>query len=90
MRRVVITVSSLFVAVVALVSAAPAAFAAQVAPPAGGSPVNLAPVVHHSGGLAIWAVALIATAGVVLLAAAALGARLMTTSRRTASTPATA
>jgi hypothetical protein len=89
MRRILVSLSFLLAAIAGFVSTGPAAFAMRVAPPAGGSPVNVVPVVHHSGGLAIWQVALIAIASVVLMAGAVLGARLMRVSRRPASTPAT-
>jgi len=89
MRRIIMSLSSLFAVAVALVSAAPAAFAMRVGPTGGGSPVDVAPAVHHSNGLATWQVALIAMA-IVVIAAALLTARLVRTSHRPASSPATA
>jgi hypothetical protein len=86
MRRIIMSLSSLFAVAVALVSAAPAAFAMRVGPTGGGSPVDVAPAVHHSNGLAMWQVALIAMA----IVAALLTARLVRTSHRPASSPATA
>ena len=89
MRRIILSLFSLFALAAALVSAAPAAFAMKIGPPAGGSPVDVAPAVHHSAGLAPWQFALIAIASLVIVAAAVLGARLVRTSRRPASSSAT-
>jgi hypothetical protein len=61
----------------------------RVTPPGGGSPVNAGPIGHHSAGLALWQVTLIAFAGVVLVAMVLMGALRIRFSRRTASTPAT-
>jgi hypothetical protein len=88
MRRFVVFISTLFAVTAALMSSGSVAFA-RVAPDDGGSPVNVAPVVHHSAGLDAWQIALIAVAGVVVLIAAALGARLMRLSHRPAPTPTT-
>jgi hypothetical protein len=88
MRRFVVIISSFFAVSAALVSSGSAAFA-RVAQDGGDSPVNVAPVVHHSGGLDAWQLALIAVAGAVVLIAAALGARLIRLSHRRAPTPAT-
>ncbi len=89
MRRIFAFLSSLVAVTVTLVSTCSAAFAVRVTPPSGGSPVDVAPVAHHSAGLDLWQVALIAAAGVIVLAIAALGTRLMVVSRRPASRPAT-
>jgi hypothetical protein len=90
MRRIILSLSSLFAVAAALVSAAPAAFAMRTAPLGGGSPVEIAPAVHHSGGLAPWQIALIVIASVIIVAAAFLLTRVVRTSRRSASSPATA
>jgi hypothetical protein len=89
MRRIILSLSSLLAVAAAIVSAAPAAFAMRVTPPGGASPVDVAPAVHHSAGLAPWQIALIVIASVVILAAALLCAHLARTSRRPASSPAT-
>jgi hypothetical protein len=89
MRRIVLSLSSLFVVAAAVVSAAPAAFAVRVTPLGGASPVDVAPAVHHSGGLTPWQLALIAIGSVVIVAVALLCARLVRASRRPASSPAT-
>ena len=89
MRRIVVFLWSLFAVAAALVSTGSAAFAMRVAPPAGGSPVNVAPVVHHSAGPEAWQVALIAVAAVVVLIGAALGAAVDRRVYRPAPTPAT-
>ncbi len=91
MNRIIAFVSSLFAVAAALVSTGSAAFAMRIAPPTGGSSVDVAPVIHHSAGLEPWQVALVAVAGVVVLIAAVLAARLITRSlHRSASAPATA
>ena len=82
MRRILISLSSLFAVTAAILTTGSAAFAMRVDPP-GGSSVNAAPAVHHSTGLPLWPVALI-VAAVVVLTAAALGARLIKVSRRRA------
>ena len=89
MRRFVVLVSSLFAIAAALVSGGSSAFAMRVAPPAGGSPVNVVPVVHHSAGLEAWQVALITVAGVAVLILAVLAARLMRLFHRHGPTAAT-
>ncbi len=89
MRRIILSLSSLFAVTAALVSAAPAAFAMRTTPLGGGSPVDVAPAVHHPAGLAPWQVALIVIASVVIVAAALLLTRLVRTSRHPASSPAT-
>ena len=88
MRRIFISLSSLFAVTVAFLSTASAAFAMRLAPPEG-SPTTAASAAHHSSGLSLGQVALIAVASVLVLTAAALGARLMRVSRRHASAPAT-
>jgi hypothetical protein len=88
MRRILISLSSLFAVAAAFLSSGSAAFAMRV-DPLGGSSVNVAPAVHHPTGLALWQVGLIVVAGVVVLAAAALGARWITLSRRHAPASAT-
>lgn len=82
MRRIIAFISSVFAFTAAFVSTGSAAFAMRVAPPAGGSSVELSPVVHHSAGLEPWQVALIVVAGVVVLTAAVLAARLTRTFHR--------
>ena len=89
MRRIIVSLSSLFALAAALVSTAPAAFAMRVAPVGGGSPDGVAPAVHHAAGLAPWQVILIAIASVIIVGTALLCARLATTSHRPASSPAT-
>lgn len=89
MRRTLAFVSSLLAFAAGLASTGPAAFAVPADPQVGGASAGLAPVAHHSAGLEPWQVALMATAGLVVLAAAALGARLTRALRRPASAPAT-
>ncbi len=89
MRRIVVLLSSLLAATAALVGTASAAFAVSVAPASGGSPVLVAPTVHHSGGLEPWQVALIAFAAVLVLASAAIAGRVTRVLHRPAATPAT-
>ncbi len=89
MRRIILSLLSLLALAAALVSAAPAAFAMRATPPGGASAVYVAPAVHHAAGLAPWQIALIAIASLVIVAAAVLGARLVRTSRRPASSSAT-
>lgn len=72
MRRILITLSTMVAAAVAMASSVPAAFAVQVAPPAGGvaTTSRVAAAVHGHGGLAGWEVAIIiaaATAGALLM-----------------------
>jgi hypothetical protein len=90
MRRIILTLSSLFALAAALVGAAPAAFAMKTTPLGGGSPVDIAPAVHHSAGLAPWQIALVVVASMIIVAAALLLTRLVRSSRRPTSSPATA
>jgi hypothetical protein len=89
MRRIIVSLSSLFALAATLVTAAPGAFATRVTPMGGGSPVDAAPAVHHSGGLAPWQIVLIAIASVVIVAAALVVARLARTAHRPAPSRAT-
>jgi hypothetical protein len=88
MRRIIVSLSGLIAIAAALVSWAPSAFAMRVGPSMGGSPVDVAPAVHHSAGLAPWQIALIAVAGVIIGSAALLRARLARKSRRPATSAA--
>jgi hypothetical protein len=88
MRRILISLLSLFAVVAVFLSTGSVAFAMPVAP-LGGSSVNVTPAVHHSSGLALWQVGLIIVAGVAVLIVAALGARLLRVSRRHAPASAT-
>ena len=73
MRRILVSLSTLVAAVVAMATSAPAAFAMRVTPTgdASGTPARLA---GHSG-LATWEIVLIAAAAGLLIAAARLVAR---------------
>jgi hypothetical protein len=87
MRRIAISLSGLLALAVAFLTAAPAAFAMKVAPPAGGSRTFTASQVAHHAGLSFWAVSLIVLAGVVALSVA-IGAAVISSSRRSPATAA--
>ncbi len=86
MRRIVISLSSMVAMAVALLTAAPAAFAMRLAPPSGGVVTVAASGVAHHGGLASWEISLIVVAGVFV--AATLLATAVRSSRRSVPTPA--
>ena len=93
MRRILISLSSLFAFTGALFGASTAAFAARLNPAANDTSSVVPSVVHHSSGLAAWPVALIVVASLIVLAAVALAARFVgthsgTSSRRHLPTPA--
>jgi hypothetical protein len=81
MRRIAVSLSGLLALAVAFLTAAPAAFAMKVAPPAGGSRPFAASQVAHHGGLSFWTVSLLVIAGLVALSVA-VGAAVIKSSRR--------
>ena len=72
MRRILISLSTMVAAAVAMALSTPAAFAIRAIPPSGGtvSPTRAALLVHSHSGLASWELALIAIGAALFLVAA--------------------
>jgi hypothetical protein len=89
MRRIAVSLSTLLALAATFLATGSPAFAMQVSPPAGGDPGTVPPVVHHSAGFPVWAVAAIVVAALVVAGVVGL-AMFIRSSRRTTAAPAAA